>query len=113
MFKETAADAHMEAWRILLAAVGHLALFPKEVDAWVRDIAWKGVSLPMECVFYTYMNYTDGMLWYSNSQDDADFFILLIKCLCNRRYVLNDAVCFIGLCRNIFLFIMLVTLNRF
>ena len=74
MFKETAADAHMEAWRILSAAVGYLALFPKEVDAWVRDIAWKGVSLPMECVFYTYMNYTDGMLWYSNSQDDADYF---------------------------------------
>jgi hypothetical protein len=74
MFKETAPDAYMEAWRILSAAVGHLALFPEEVNAWLSDITWKGLSLPEKCVFDTYMDADNGMLWYSNSQDDADYF---------------------------------------
>ena len=65
--------AHTEALRILLGAVGHLALFPAKVDEWVSDVTWKGTSLPTECVFYTYKD-ADGLLWYSNADDDGDYF---------------------------------------
>lgn len=73
MFKETAPEAYTEAWRILSVAVRHLALFPEEVDAWISDITWKGLSLPTECVFHTYMD-DHGMIWYSNADYDGDYF---------------------------------------
>ena len=73
MFKETSPLAHIEAWRILLGAVGHLALFPAKVEDWVSDITWKGTTLPTECIFYTYKD-ADGLLWYSNADDDGDYF---------------------------------------
>ena len=43
------------------------------MDEWVSDITSKGTSLPTECVFYTYKD-ADGLLWYSNTDDDGDYF---------------------------------------
>jgi len=40
-FRELPRGAVAEAWRIIWAAVGRLALFPDEVKAWARDAAFK------------------------------------------------------------------------
>lgn len=40
-FRDPPRGAVAEAWRILWAAVGHLALFPREARSWMRDAAAK------------------------------------------------------------------------
>ena len=73
MFKDAPEGALIEAWRILFEAVGDIALFPEAVMEWISDMTWESGAPQKECVFYKYRDAT-GLTWYSNADDDTDFF---------------------------------------
>ena len=75
MFKEATPEAHLEAWRILWAAVGNLAVFPAEVSGSITDVPWQDVSLPTEFVFIlTWMQ----LVWCGTTMQTAMLITSLI-----------------------------------
>ena len=74
MFKDAPAGMLLEAWRVLLMAVGELALFPEEVAAWHTDVTWANLHAPTLADFTKYD--LNGRTWFANDADPAVFFFV-------------------------------------
>lgn len=72
MFKDAPSGMLLEAWRLLILGVGHLARFPVQVAAWHRDVTWNGLPNQTMSVFSKFVY--ENRIWFSDDADSTVFF---------------------------------------
>ena len=73
MFKDAPNGMLLEAWRVLVLGVGHLARFPVQVAAWHADVTWAG--LPMQSLrTFSKFRYLEDRIWFSDDADPSVYF---------------------------------------